>query len=236
VLGVGGVVCAGVLVALILPAVQASRQAAQRVHSQNNLKQIAIAFHNYHDTFRTFPPAYQLDANGNKSRSWRVALLPFIDQQPLSKKYQSDQPWDSPANQAVANTVIPVYKNPADSKGAPTDTSYMVITGPGTIFEGDKRAGMAAIKDGTANTILAVEVVGSGVKWAEPKDLDINTMIMKINGGGANSIGSPSGNGANVVMADGSVRFLSNDVLEATLRAMITKDGRERIPAAPSSQ
>jgi prepilin-type processing-associated H-X9-DG protein len=230
VFAVGAVLCAGVLAVLLIPAVQAAREAAQRTHSQNNLKQIAIAFHNYHDTYHRFPPAYQLDADGNKSRSWRVAILPFIEQKPLFDLYKSDQPWDSPENQIIVKTVLPVYRNPADTKGAPTDTSYMVITGPGTIFEGDKPGRITDIRDGTSNTILAIEVVGSGVKWAEPKDLDISTMVMKINGGGANSIGSPFRNGANVAMADGSVRFMSNDTLEATLRAMITRDGREAIP------
>jgi prepilin-type processing-associated H-X9-DG protein len=230
VMGIGGVLCAGVLVALLLPAIQAARSAAQRMHSSNNMKQIALAFHNYHDVHKSLPPAYQLDADGNKTMSWRVAILPYLEQQALFQMYKADQPWDSPANQVFANTVIPTYRNPADEKGAPTETSYMVITGPGTLFEDDKATSFANVTDGTSNTILAVEVVGTGVKWSEPKDLDINTMIMKINGGGANAIGSPFRQGANVAMADGSVRFMSNDTLEATLKAMITKSGGEVFP------
>lgn len=230
VLGIGGIMCAGILVALMLPAVQAARTAARRAQSANNMKQIALAFHNYADTYKTFPPAYQLDAEGKRTMSWRVAILPFLEQQQVQQMYKADQAWDSPVNQAVANIVIPTYRNPADEKGGPTETSYMVITGPGTLFEDDKGAKFSDITDGTSNTILAVEVVGTGVKWSEPKDLDINTMVMKINAGGANSIGSPFPGGANVAMADGSVRFMSDQILEETLKAMITKAGGEVIP------
>lgn len=227
VLGIGGVMCAGIFAALLIPAVQSARTAARRMQSTNNMKQIALAFHNYHDTYKSLPPAYQVDADGKKTMSWRVAILPFLEQQQVFQMYKSDQPWDSAVNQAVSNIVIPTYKNPADDKASPTETSYMVITGPGTLFEEGKQISFNDVTDGTSNTILAVEVVGTGVKWAEPKDLDINMMAKKINAGGANSIGSPYPGGANVAMADGSVRFMSNSVLEETLKAMITRNGGE---------
>jgi prepilin-type processing-associated H-X9-DG protein len=229
VLGIGGVMCAGVLVALLLPAVQAARTAARRMQSQNNMKQIALAFHNYESSYKCLPAAYHVDADGKRTMSWRVAILPFLEQQQVFQMYKADEPWDSAVNQSVSNITIPTYKNPADPKGGPTETSYMVITGPGTLFEEGKQISLSEITDGTSNTILAVEVIGTGVKWAEPKDLDINTMVFKINGGGANSIGSPYPGGANVAMADGSVRFMSDSVLEATLRAMATRNGGEVI-------
>ena len=194
------------------------------------MKQIALAFHNYNDVYGSFPAAYQLDADGKRTMSWRVAILPFLEQQNLYQMYKADEPWDSAVNQAVSNVSVMTYRNPADAKASPTETNYMVITGPGTLFEEGKQTKFSDITDGTSNTILAVEVVGTGVKWAEPKDLDINTMIFKVNGGGANSIGSPFPGGANVAMADGSVRFMSNDVLEATLRAMVTRNGGEVVP------
>lgn len=231
VLGIGGVLCAGVLVALLLPAVQAARTEAQHIQSTNHLKQIGLAFHNYHDVYGSFPPAYHVDEEGRRTLSWRMAILPFIEQQNIFDMYNANEPWDSVVNQRVANVVIPTYKNPADSTGAPNETSYMVITGPGTLFEEGVGVKFQDLIDGASNTIMAVEVVGTGVKWSEPKDLDINTMIFKINAGGANAIGSPFPGGANVLMADGSVRFLSNDTLEQTLRAMVTRAGGEIIPA-----
>jgi prepilin-type processing-associated H-X9-DG protein len=229
VLGIGGVLCAGILAALMIPAFQSAKAAAQRMQSSNNLKQIALAFHNYESTYKRLPPAVQVDAEGKPSRSWRVTLLPYLEQSNLYQQYQMDQPWDSPANQVISNTSILTYKNPADLTAGPLETSYMVITGPGTLFDNDRGTSFAEVTDGLSNTILAVEVVGTGVKWTEPKDLDIKTMIFKINAGGANAIGSPFRGGANVAMGDGSVKFLSDKMLEATLRAMVTRNGGETV-------
>jgi len=172
--------CGGVLVALLLPAVQAAREAARRAECTNNLKQIAIAFHNYHDAYNTFPPAYIPDKNGRPMHSWRVLILPFMEEQALYERYNLDEPWDSPGNLAVTNVAIDAYScpscPPSGDSLAPTETNYMVITGPETVFDGVKAARFADIKDGTSNTILVVEVVGTGVNWAEPVDLDASNM------------------------------------------------------------
>ena len=80
---IGSVTVGGVLVALLLPAVQAARESARRMQCSNNLKQVALAMHNYHDTYQSFPPAYTVDADGNKLHSWRTLLLPYIEQAAL---------------------------------------------------------------------------------------------------------------------------------------------------------
>jgi len=103
----GVFVCGGILVALLLPAVQSAREAARRAQCSNNLKQIALAFHNYHDTYRTFPPAYIPDEDGNPKHSWRVLILPFLEQRALYEQYNFDEPWDSPNNRIVGNASIP---------------------------------------------------------------------------------------------------------------------------------
>jgi hypothetical protein len=110
-------VCGGVLLALLLPAVQAAREAARRTQCSNNLKQIALAFHNYHDTYKTFPPAYIPDENGRPMHSWRVLILPFLEQQALYNMYNFDEPWDSPANAMVTSTAIPVFQCASDPGG-----------------------------------------------------------------------------------------------------------------------
>jgi len=76
----------GILIALLLPAVQAAREAARRSQCTNNLKQIALAVHNYHDTYKVFPIGNWTTAYG----TWLVSLLPFIEQQALADRYQ---PW-----------------------------------------------------------------------------------------------------------------------------------------------
>ena len=100
------IVCGGILVALLLPAVQAAREAARRAQASNNLKQIGIALHNYHDTFNSFPPSVVSDENGRPLYSGRVLLLPFLEQKPLYDQFDLTQPWDSPANQAVSQTAL----------------------------------------------------------------------------------------------------------------------------------
>lgn len=217
-----------VLLAFLLPSFRYAGPAARRMQSANNLKQIALAMHNYHDTYNKFPKAYHLTPDGKRTLSWRVAIMPFIEHSDVFDRYRADEAWDSESNQALAELRIHSYRNPGEKTGDATDTSYMVITGPGTLFEEGKDITLADCTDGTANTILAVEVVHSGVNWTQPVDLDIRNIIFKINSGGF-GISSPWKGGANVALADGSVRFLSEKVLESTLKAMMTRAGGETI-------
>ena len=222
--------CGGVLVALLLPAVQAAREAARRTQCNNNLKQIAIAFQNYNDTYGTFPPAYIPDEDGKPMHSWRVLILPFIEQQGLHQRYDFDEPWDSPNNRAVTDVHIPAFTCPSSptSTGS-AETNYMVITGPGTVFDGAKAAKLAEIKDGTSNTLLVVEVAGAGTNWAEPVDLDASKLAPPFSAGGPDKAGSHHPGGMNGAMCDGSVQFISDTVARETLDALISKDGEELV-------
>ena len=85
----------GLLTTLILPAVQSSREAARRTQCVNNLKQIGLAMHNYHATYDTFPPAGTVDAEGKPLLSWRVLLLPFLEQDALYRQFHLDEAWAS---------------------------------------------------------------------------------------------------------------------------------------------
>jgi prepilin-type processing-associated H-X9-DG protein len=219
--------CGGVLIALLLPAVQAAREAARRTQCSNNLKQIAIAFHNYHDTYKTFPPAYIPDENGQPMHSWRVLILPFLEYGHLNRQYDFNEPWDSPSNLAVTQQVIPVFQCPSAPEPDPMHTNYMVITGPNTIFDGSKACGIRDITDGTSNTILVVEVTGQGVHWAEPVDLDARQLQIGINAGTGNEISSKHPGGANVAFADGSVQFIRQGINPQTLQNLINRhDGK----------
>jgi len=220
--------CSGILIALLLPAVQSAREAARRMECNNNLKQIALAFHCYHDVYKTFPPAYIPDKDGRPMHSWRVLILPFMEQQALQQQYDFNEPWDSPRNQLVTSTVVPAYKCPS-APGQPTETNYMAVTGPGTLFEGAEGCSIAKIADGTSNTILVVEVAGTGVNWAEPRDLDAVTFSPPFSPPRPDAAGSYHPGGLNVVMADGATRFLSNSTDPATARGLITRAGDERI-------
>ena len=95
----------------------------------NNLKKIALAMHNYHDAFMCLPPAVITDEQGTPRYSWRVAILPFIEQQALYDQWNHNEPWDSPNNMRIGQTSIPAYRCPSDEGGDPLETNYMMITG-----------------------------------------------------------------------------------------------------------
>lgn len=225
---IGTVTVGGVLVALLLPAVQAAREAARRMQCSNNLKQVALAMHNYHDTYKAFPPAYTVDADGNKLHSWRTLLLPFLDQAPLYNQIDLDKPWDAPENQHIADTVIPLYTCPSSSDGTSPHTNYMVIVGQGAIFDGGMPCSFRDILDGTSNTILVVEVEGQQVPWMEPTDLSLDQMQMAINAGPTEP-GSNHPGGVMVSLADGSVRFIADSIDPNLLRNLITRSDGQRI-------
>lgn len=220
--------CGGILVALLLPAVQAAREAARRTQCNTNLRQIGLALQNYHDVHNTFPPAYIADANGKPMHSWRVLILPYMEQKPLYDRYNFDEPWDGPNNRQLADLVPPSYRCPADPAAPGSNsTNYAAITGPGTMFDGETATTIRSITDGTSNTIMVVETT-AGMNWMEPRDLDVDQMTLRPNASPA-EISSHHPGGANVVFADGHTAFLRESILGQVLRALITKAGNETI-------
>lgn len=227
VVGLSFVLCGGILVALLLPAVQAAREAARRMQCGNNLKQIGLALHNYHDTYKSFPPAYTVDADGKPLHSWRTLLLPFLDQQALYSQIDLNEPWDSPKNQLVQNVDVAVFRCPSEMPGS--GCSYLAIVGPNTVFQGPKPVNLADIRDGTSNTLMVVEVEGNKASWMAPVDLDAAKMPTKPNSG-PNSLGSRHPGGLQVVLCDGSVRFISDTIDPKLLQNMTTINDGQVIP------
>lgn len=224
--------CGGVLVALLLPAVQSARQAARRMSSSNNMKQIMLAMHNYHDTYNTFPPAYQTDKDGNPTVSWRVLILPFMEEAPLFDQFDVSKPWDSPENLALAEHIPPAYRSPLvnTTPANRLETSYVLITGPGTAFrEPGKGAKISEITDGTSNTICMVESANTGVVWTQPTDLDVAQLDMIIHDLKDAKPGqlSSADQVMNAGFFDGSVRGISKNVPPAELKkAFESSDGQ----------
>ncbi|QDU54226.1 M56 family metallopeptidase [Aeoliella mucimassa] len=207
------------LVQMLIPGVVAARAAARRTMSMNNMKQLALAMHNYHDTYGHFPAAQNYAEGSKYPHSWRVALLPFMEQQALYDRYQFDQPWDSPANKQIADTVVKIYQSPFDSPGS-TNTSYFALTGPDTIFSDNKGTKFSTITDGTSNTIMFVEAKRN-IPWTKPEDLPYASDIP------LPELGGWMPNIYLVALSDGSVQVVSKEADEGNIRAMITKSGRE---------
>jgi hypothetical protein len=165
---------APIAVGLLLPAVQKVREAAGRTQSMNNLKQIGLAMHSYNDVYGSFPPAYRAGKGGKALLSWRVLILPFIDQDALYKEFHLDEPWDSEHNKKLIARMPKVYRSPG-SNAAPGMTNYLTVRGPNTAFPGSKGVRIRDIPDGLSNTIMVVEVSDQkAVIWTRPDDLEFN--------------------------------------------------------------
>jgi len=229
VLLLGGIGSSPMIFPALLPGSEASPEAAQRQEGSNNLKRIGITMHNFHDIFRAFPAGYSADAEGNPLLSWRVHVLPLLDEQALYKEFHLDEPWDSPHNKKLIPRMPQVYRGPA-SKAKPGLTNYLGIAGKAGIFvrpQNGNRLGISFrnVLDGTSNTIMAVEVPDeSAVVWTQPGDFAPDLVEPTKGLTGMHPGGFQAG------FADGSVRFIPESIAPDTLRAYFTKDGGERVP------
>jgi beta-lactamase regulating signal transducer with metallopeptidase domain len=201
--------------------VVASRKAAQRSQSMNNMKQIGLAMHNFQDTFGRFPPPSLLGPDGKTPHSWRVALLPYLEQSSLYNEYKLDEPWDSPANKKVLEKMPALFRDPSDTSPAHC-SSYFVPTGESTLFSGHVGTPISQITDGTSNTIMVVQA-SREIPWTKPDDVLISADAP------LPKLGLPGSDGFEAGFADGSVRRIKASIVEATLRALFTRSGGEVI-------
>jgi hypothetical protein len=203
-------------------AAQKTRAAAGRANSMNNLKQIALALHNYHDAMGSFPPTGSMSKDGKALLSWRVHILPFVEQDNLYKQFKLDEPWDSEHNKALIAKMPDIYRSPAQ-KVRDGKTTYLAPMGNNTaIAPGPKGMKLVDITDGTSNTILTVEVNDdAAVIWTKPDDLDIaaGDVLKKI-------LGHYDG-GFITGIADGSVRFIRATIDPKILQSLFTRNGGE---------
>jgi prepilin-type processing-associated H-X9-DG protein len=208
--------------------------AAERVKSQNSLRQIGMAMTNYHDNHQKLPLPAIYSPQGKPLLSWRVALLPYLGEEQLYRQFKLDEHWDSPHNKALLSQIPQVYASPKrDAPGDRSSTYYQVFVGkreagaaPRPVFtEGGPPLTLTAIMnaDGTGNTLLVVEAADP-VPWTKPEDLPYapNEPLPKL--------GGLSKDGFNGLFADGSVRFLRTNLAETTLRDLITYNDGEVIP------
>ncbi len=203
--------------------VKKAQQAAAVQQSANNMKQIALAMHNYHDTNNAMPPAAVCDKKGKPQLSWRVLILPYIEQEALYKQFKLDEPWDSDNNKKLIDKMPQVYAMPGKYKPGDTDTYYRVFVGNGAAFDWLTGTKIVGIADGSSNTIMCV-TAATAVPWTKPDELefdpekDMGKLIgMVVNGK------------AQISLCDGSVRTLSKLPSKETITALITKNGGEVI-------
>lgn len=210
-----------------------SHTATLRGRCQNNLKRIALALHAYHEAHGSFPPAYIADKDGTPMHSWRVLILPYLEEQRLYRDYSFDEPWDGPNNRKLHDRMPRVFGCPFEDSAANGCTSYVAIVGYRTMWPGSKGRSLGAVADGIANTLLVAEVQSSGIHWMEPRDLDHFAMALTISQGPrGRNLSSGHGRGANVAMADGSVHFLPETTSVEQLDALLSAAGGEPVTAS----
>jgi prepilin-type processing-associated H-X9-DG protein len=276
------------LFALFLPAIAKMRLAAARNQSQNNLKQLALACHNYHDAISYFPAGVD-----SKGFSAAAHLLPYIEQANVHQQIDFKAPVGDPANKKIAAIVIKTFRDPMDEAPADKDfggTNYLFSAGceydlkdNNGIFFRDSKVKITQILDGTSNTVMIGETMrGDGMtkavdvhrqhvelkkddlkaltddhgvkEWKDDKNIvgdrcknwmdghflqGTFTATRKFNddkpdvncggSGGLSSLRNP-GNGSNIAMGDGSVRFVSEKVSLATWKLVAGKDDGQVIP------
>lgn len=223
----------GILVALLLPAVQQARSAARRMQSSNNMKQIGLAMHNYHDTFGKLPAQASTDKDGKKLLSWRVHILPFVEQQALYEQFHLDEPWDSEHNKKLIANMPGVYRNPK-SNAPENETTYLVPVGKDLAFEEPTKetrekfplgTRFAQFTDGLSNTAIAVNVADeASVIWTKPDDLEVDLQNPW------NHLDDTAPEGIQVLFCDGSVQMLSPNTTAKFLQLLFQRNDGQPLP------
>lgn len=182
----------------------------------NNLKQLALAMHNHNDVYKALP-----DAKFGAGLSWRVQILPFIEQDQLFKQLKLDEPWDSDHNKQFLALMPKLFEHPT-RPAPPGHTYFRVFVGPQTLFEEGKKTNLLTARDGTSNTLLIVEAA-TAVPWTKPEELVFNPKES------LPGLGDPKLNTHFLAaLADGSC-WMIRDPDPDTLRGMVTANGGEQI-------
>jgi hypothetical protein len=221
-----------------LPKVWPKTTPADRKRSANNLKDILLALHNFHDAHNAFPAVAIANKDGKALLSWRVAILPYLEHEALYKQFKLNEAWDSAHNKKLLRKMPKVYGLPKVRVDPEYGTFYRVFTGPDTIFHGAATAAgggwplgirIFQIADGTSNTLMVVEG-GEAVPWTKPDELPYNAKKP------LPKVGGLFREGFHAAFADGSVQFIDPKIDKTTMRALITCAGGEVVGDIPTAK
>lgn len=205
--------------------IQQARAGAQRAQRMNNFKQIALGMLNHENAKRAYPAAASYSSDGKPLLSWRVHILPFIEEYELYQQFHLDEPWDSEHNLKLVEQMPQTYTDPdaAISRAIGAGkTTFLVPTGEKLMFGKAEGTKIRDVTDGTSNTILAVEVAPEkAVVWTKPDDwqVDLSDPLAGVK--------REDREGFIAAFSDGSVHFLSNQLDPETLRGLLTPAGGE---------
>ncbi len=211
----------GILVALLLPAVNSVRQAARRNQSHSTIRMIGLGLHSYIEQYGRLPVNI-VDEDGKPLLSWRVRLLPYLEESDLYDQFKLDEPWDSEHNRQLIPLMPAVFRSPLTTVAHPGKTTYLGVAGEGAIFGDEKGLRFRDVRDGTSNTVAMVEANDDrAVVWTAPEDwqFDPDNPLA--------GLGEARGGIFLALMLDGSTRVISEDVDLAIFKALVTYAGGE---------
>jgi prepilin-type N-terminal cleavage/methylation domain-containing protein len=198
----------GLLIALLLPAVQSAREAARRTQSRNNLKQIGLALHNYHDTFRQFPPGGVIGGDGTPYHGWTTAIIPYIECGPLYNRVNFSIPWDDPRQVQQFMVKQPIYLDPTISTSLTADGLCEVhYAANAWLLHRNSSIAIGDLMNGTTSTLLAADANGNYAPFGYPYNWRDITTGLKAS---PEAFGHPVREGTWMLFADGSVEFVSH--------------------------
>lgn len=212
----------------IMPRPRLSRRTA----CNNNLKQIGLALWTYHDVHGELPPAYFADDEGVPTHSWRVMLLPFLEEQGLYDQYDFSKPWNSTDNLKLAELMPEVFRCPGDqSEFVTVTTTYVAVVGKETAWPFAESRSDSDFRDGLSNTLVVIESRNSRTHWMAPRDSSFSLFVPVDESGRTQFTSAAHESGFYVVYGDIRVEFLPSQMSCDELRAMLTIAGDEPVTA-----
>ncbi|MGB7329325.1 MAG: DUF1559 domain-containing protein, partial [Rubripirellula sp.] len=195
--------CGGVLLALLLPAVQSARTAARAMASSNQVKQIGLGMHNYHSAYKQLPFTVTENTAGEERLGWRLALSPFVEGQAQWQSYNNEVMWNSPVNEQVSIDAPQAFQV---TDGAPGDTAMFVIVDPNGMFPPTPNTMIRFrdITDGLSNTLMGIQLPQQGVIWTSNTNVTADEAFTAI------TMMQPNEQ-AILLMGDGAVRSVGYD-------------------------
>lgn len=153
--------------------IRTAQREAVRMASQSPLNQLQLSLHNYHSYYGTFPPAHVTDENGTPIHSWRVLILPFVEEKSLYEQYDFSEPWNGPNNVRLLNQMPRIFHT-ASEPNSNCFTNILAFTGENTAFPAPRSRSLSDLHNGAENIALLGEITNSKVPWLSPTDFDLD--------------------------------------------------------------
>jgi prepilin-type processing-associated H-X9-DG protein len=204
-----------------------ARKAAAVAACAGQLSQVKLALDNFEAAYGCFPPALITDPDGTPIHSWRVAVLNTWKEHPLQGRYDINVPWDHAKNASLLNEddLGKLWWCPSGDGRATKMTDYVAVVGNETAWPWDRGLKRSEITDDPASTVLVLEVANSRIRWMEPNDPTLDEVL-------SSGLSSHHEGFVNALFADGSVKRIRTDVSRATLKALLTVNGGEKLDPA----